>query len=160
MLVVIIVHGRTTSAFLILLFIFCLLLLSSHFRTPLTPLLNIFLFSRCKYKRFSLFDLLFDILSLPQCAPRSRVNSINGLRLPQHKPYAHLLPFHISSRSLGLFPTIKFSPREILRGCTDFCLTQVLCFSDDFVQSSNFLAIKEIGVLLLCRFTLLVQVAL
>ena len=92
--------------------------------------------------------------------PMSLVNSTFGLRLPQHMPYVHLLPFHISSQSLGLFPTIKFSPREILRGRTDFCLTQVLFFANDFVQSSNFLAIKEIGVFLLCWFTLLVQVAL
>ena len=92
--------------------------------------------------------------------PMSLVNSTNGLRLPQHKPYVHLLPFHISSQSRGLFPTIKFSSREILIGCTDFCLTQVLFFANDFVQSSNFLAIKEIGVLFLCRFTFLVQVAL
>ena len=111
------------------------------------------------YFHFSLLELQKPTLAGP-CLSAPLGPVINELRLPQHKPYAHLLPFHISSRSPGLFPTIKFSPREILRGCTDFCLTQVLCFSDDFVQSSNFLAKKEIGVLFLCRFTLLVQVAL
>ena len=114
MLVVIIVHGRSTSAFLILLFIFCLLLLSSHFRTPLTPLLNIFLFSRCKYKRFSLFDLLFDILSLPQCRDQ-RDSRFSRIFFHFHFSFSISSRFNFTftsrKRVKGFFFTFHFSKK-------------------------------------------------